>query len=408
MASEIVAIKARQVLDSRGNPTVEAEVRTEKGSFFGIVPSSASTGSNEALELRDNGKAFSGKGVLKAVSNVNEIIAPKVKGLDCRKQKEIDDLMIELDGTKSKEKLGANAILAVSMAVCRAGAAANEKPLYEYIAELSGNKKFVLPAPQLNVMNGGKHAGLEEDIQEQMIVPVSFNSFAESIQAGVETYHALKGILKKKFGAQATLLGDEGGFVPAVKSTEERLDLIEQAIKDAGYEGKIRIALDSASSEFFENGKYRLYGKEYSAEELVDYYVDLVEKYKIISLEDGMSEEDWIGWKALTAKLGDRIQIVGDDLLVTNPERIQKAIDEEACNSLLLKINQIGTITESIEAANLSTKNNWTIVVSHRSGETEDAFNTTSFCALKKFLEAMESSLEKQLLNNSPIIPVLF
>ncbi|MDP6670712.1 MAG: phosphopyruvate hydratase, partial [archaeon] len=369
MTSTIKSIKARQVLDSRGNPTVEAEVLTEKGSFFGIVPSGASTGANEALEMRDGGKAFSGKAVLNAVGNVNKQIAGKIVGMDCTQQGEIDKAMIELDGTKNKEKLGANAILAVSMAVCRAGATSKGTPLFKYIAELSGNKGEVLPTPQMNVMNGGKHAGLDEDIQEQMIVAVGAKTYNQAVQASVETYHTLKGILKKKFGAQATLIGDEGGFVPKVGSVQERLDLMNQAIEEAGYKGIMSLAIDSASSEFFEGGKYKLYGKEYSPGELVDFYADLVSTYKgIVSLEDGMAEEDWEGWKALTEKIGSKVQIVGDDLLVTNPKRIAKGIEEKSCNALLLKINQIGSISESIEAAKVSKEAGWGIVVSHRSG----------------------------------------
>jgi len=375
MASEIKKVFARQVLDSRGNPTVEAEVHTEKGVFYGIVPSGASTGSNEALELRDGGSAFMGKAVSKAVSNINDSIAKKVEGMDCTQQNEIDKAMLDLDSTENKEKLGANAILAVSMAACRAGAASKEAALHEYIAELSGNKGITLPAPQMNVMNGGKHAGLEEDIQEQMVVAVGAKSYSEAVQASVETYHALKKILKKKFGAQATLVGDEGGFVPKVGSVQERLDLMNQAIEEAGYKNEMRLAIDSASSEFFEGGKYKLYGKEYESDELVDFYADLVGTYSnIISLEDGMAEDDWDGWKALTAKIGSKLQIVGDDLLVTNPKMIKKAIEGKNCNALLLKVNQIGSITESIEAAKASKEAGWGVVVSHRSGETEDAF----------------------------------
>ncbi len=370
----ILEVKARQVFDSRGTPTVEAEVKTKKGVFRAIVPSGASTGSREALELRDGEKAFEGKGVAKAVSNVNKIIAPKVKGFDVSKQKELDELMIGLDCTKTKSKLGANAILSVSMAACCAAAADAELPLFEYLGRISKRKGVALPVPQLNVMNGGKHAGLEEDIQEQMFFPEKAGCFAEAIRMGIESYQALKKIIKKKFGAQGTLVGDEGGFVPPVKSVQERLELMEQAIKEAGYEGKIRLAIDSASSEFYGNGKYRLYGKEYSSGELVDFYAGLAETYGIASLEDGMAEDDWQGWKELTAKLGSKIQIVGDDLLVTNPEIIKKAVNEKACNALLLKVNQIGTVSEAIEAAGIAFKNNWNVVVSHRSGETEDCF----------------------------------
>ncbi|MBN2067139.1 MAG: phosphopyruvate hydratase [Candidatus Diapherotrites archaeon] len=375
MVNSIKKVHARQVLDSRGNPTVEAEVRTEKGVFYGIVPSGASTGSNEALELRDGGKAFMGKAVSKAVSNVNGIIAKKVEGMDCRLQAEIDNAMLELDGTENKGKLGANAILAVSMAACRAGAAAGSLQIWQHVAALSRNKGITLPVPQMNVMNGGKHAGLEEDIQEQMIAAVGAKSYREAVQASVETYHALKKILKKKFGAQATLIGDEGGFVPKVSSVQERLDLMNQAIEEAGYKDIMKLAIDSASSEFFAEGKYKLYGEGYSAEELVDFYSELVGTYSnIYSLEDGMQEEDWQGWKALTEKLGKKVQIVGDDLLVTNPRRITQAIEGKNCNALLLKVNQIGTVTESIEAAKVSRQAGWGVVVSHRSGESEDAF----------------------------------
>ena len=380
MANEIKKVIGRQVLDSRGNPTVECELHTGKGIFFGIVPSGASTGSREALELRDSGKAFKGKAVTKAVANLNGVIAKKIAGMDCTKQAEADKAMAEADGTPTKEKLGANAILAASMAACRAGAAAKGIPLYAYIAELSGKKGVTLPVPQMNVMNGGKHAGLEEDIQEQMIAATGAKTYSEALQASVETYHTLHGILKKKFGAQGTLLGDEGGFVPKVANIQERLDLMNQAIEEAGYKGVMSLAIDSASSEFFEEGKYRLYGKEYSPAELVDYYADLAGTYSgIYSLEDGMAEGDWEGWKMLTEKIGGKIQIVGDDLLVTNPGIIKKAVREKSCNALLLKINQIGTITESIEAAEASKKAGWGVVVSHRSGETEDSF-IADFC----------------------------
>ncbi len=356
MASEIKKVFGRQVLDSRGNPTVEAEIHIDKGIFTGIVPSGASTGANEALELRDKGNSFMGKAVTKAVSNVNKKIAGKIIGMDCTCLKEIDQAMLELDGTDNKENLGANAILAVSMAACRAGAAENGLTLYEYIASVSKNKGITLPTPQMNIMNGGKHAGLEEDIQEQMIVASGAKTYSEAVQASVETYHTLKKILKKKFGSQATLLGDEGG-------------------EEAGYGNITNLAIDAASSEFFLNGKYKLYGKEYSPGELVDFYSDLIGTYKnIISLEDGMAEEDWEGWQTLTRKIGGKIQIVGDDLLVTNPKRIAKAIKEKSCNALLLKINQIGSITESIEAAKASKDAEWGVVVSHRSGETEDSF----------------------------------
>jgi len=371
---KILKVLARQVLDSRGSPTVEAEVLTSKGRFSAMVPSGASTGEREALELRDGGRAYMGKSVTKAVENVKKVIAPKIVGLDATLQDEVDRTMIALDGTKTKSNLGANAILAVSMAACRAGAASEDKPLYAYLAKLSGRKGKMLPVMQLNVMNGGKHAGLENDIQEQMMVPAGAKSYSEALQMGVEAYYALKDILHKKFGPQGTLLGDEGGFVPKVSNVEERLEYMVQAIEQTGYSKEIFLALDSASSEFYNRGEYNLYGKSYSSGELIDFYRGLVSKYGILSLEDGMAEDDWQGWKELTEKLGDKINIVGDDLLVTNTEYIQRAIREKSCNALLLKLNQIGTVTEAIDAANLSFKNSWQVVVSHRSGETEDTF----------------------------------
>lgn len=370
----ILSVKALEVLDSRGNPTVEAHVSTEEGTFISTVPSGASTGVKEALELRDGGKRYAGKGVLKAVENVNKIIAPKLTGTNPTDQKEIDKLMLELDGTPTKSSLGANAILSVSMAVAQAGAKAKGIPLYLYLAELAGNESLALPVPQLNVMNGGKHAGREEDIQELMFAPLHFSSYSEALRASVESYHALKSLLKKKFGSQATLLGDEGGFVPPINSAQERLGIMTEAIEEAGYAGKIGFAVDSASSEFFENGEYRLYGKKYSSAELVDYYAEIIEAYPIYSWEDGMAENDWQGWKTMTSKLGTKLQIVGDDLLVTNTKHIQQAVNEKACNALLLKFNQIGSVTEGIDAANLSFKAGWGVVVSHRSGETEDSF----------------------------------
>lgn len=371
---KILKVLARQVLDSRGSPTVEAEVLTSKGRFSAMVPSGASTGEREALELRDGGRAYMGKSVTKAVENVKKVIAPKIVGLDATLQDEVDRTMIALDGTKTKCNLGANAILAVSMAVCRAGAASGDEPLYAYLAKLSGREGKTLPTIQLNVMNGGKHAGLENDIQEQMMVPAGAKSYSEALKIGVEAYYALKDILHEKFGPQGTLLGDEGGFVPKVSNVEERLEYMVQAIEQTGYSKEIFLALDSASSEFYNRGEYNLYGKSYSSGELIDFYSGIVSKYGILSLEDGMAEDDWQGWEELTEKLGDKINIVGDDLLVTNTEYIQRAVREKSCNALLLKLNQIGTVTEAIDAANLSFKNSWQVVVSHRSGETEDTF----------------------------------
>jgi len=372
--SKIQQIHAREVLDSRGNPTVEAEVTVKNQVFRAIVPSGASTGIHEALELRDKEKKYNGKGVEKAVKNINNIISKSLIGISVRNQKKIDKIMLKLDGTKNKTNLGANAMLAVSMACTRAGAFARKMELYEYIAFLSGNKKLTLPQPQMNVMNGGRHAGMDNDIQELMLVPTKAKNFKHALQMCVETYHTLKKLLKEKFNSQATLLGDEGGFAPPLKTAEERLDMMTKAIKKAGYEGKIQFAIDAASSEFYEKKRYTIGDKKYSSEELIKFYEKLVKKYPIISLEDGMAEDDWKGWTELTKKLGNKVQIVGDDLLVTNPKRIKKAIKTKACNSLLLKVNQIGTITEAIKAANLAFENNWTVVVSHRSGETEDSF----------------------------------
>tara|TARA_Y100000310_G_C20703935_1_gene832863 strand:+ start:1609 stop:2874 length:1266 start_codon:yes stop_codon:yes gene_type:complete len=370
---KIENIKARQVLDSRGNPTVEAEMKTSKGSFTAIVPSGASTGKHEALELRDGEKAYSGKGVLKAVANVS-VIAKEIAGKEFASQKELDSALLDLDGTENKSKLGANALLGVSMSFTRALASENNLELYEMIGEISGNKNFVLPVPQLNVLNGGKHAGKENDIQEHMLLPIGFDSFSEALRAGTETYHLLKKKLHAKYGSQATLLGDEGGFVPSMSKIQDRLELMLKTVDEAGYAGKIKIGLDCASSEFFNKGTYSIGEKTFSSEDLVDFYAGLVDKFDVVSIEDGMAEDDWEGWKALTKELGEAIQLVGDDLLVTNVTRIEKALEEKSCNSLLLKVNQIGTVTEAIEASNLARKNNWSVVVSHRSGETEDAF----------------------------------
>ncbi len=371
---QIELIKGRQVFDSRGNPTVEAEIKAGKIIERAIVASGASTGSNEAIELRDKEKSFKGKGVLKAVENINSIIAPALKGMEVESQKEIDSKMIELDGTENKGKLGANAIVSVSMAVARAGAKTKEIPLYQYLGELAGIKEFCLPVPQMNVLNGGKHAGLEHDIQERMIYPSKAKNFFEAMQISTEIYHTLKSLMKKKFGALAGLIGDEGGFVPSIKDEEQKMELILNAIEEAGYEKEVELAIDCASTEFFKDGKYFIGEKKYNAGELTDFYSELVKKFKIYSIEDGMAEEDWQGWQELTAKLGNKIQIVGDDLLVTNIKFIEKAIQEKSCNALLLKVNQIGSVSESIDSALLSFKNNWNVVVSHRSGETEDSF----------------------------------
>lgn len=373
--SRIVSVKAREILDSRGSPTVEVELRTEDGLFLAAVPSGASVGKNEALELRDGGKRYLGKGVLKAVDNVNKIISRKIVGMDCTAQKEVDQSMITLDGTENKSRLGANAILGVSMACARAGAASKKMPFFEYVGLLFGNKSpNVLPVPQLNVMNGGKHAGLEHDIQEQMLVPVGARSFREALRISVESYCVLKSILKKRFGARGALLADEGGFVPPLKTVEERLEVMQRAVEEAGYEKEIAFALDCASSEFYEKKRYAIGKKKLSSEKLVGYYRSLTKRFKIISIEDGMAEEDWLGWRLLSRELGEKIQLVGDDLLVTDKKRIARAASEKACNALLLKLNQIGTVTEAAEAARAAFKSRWNVIVSHRSGETEDAF----------------------------------
>ncbi|VVB99526.1 Enolase [uncultured archaeon] len=375
---KIKSVHALQVLDSRGFPTVQCGLATREGIFSAMVPSGASTGSHEAHELRDNAKEWMGKGVLKAVSNVNTAIAKKISGKNFASQKELDDSLICLDGTENKEKLGANAILSVSMAFTRAIAAEQGTELFECIGKISGNKKFALPVPMVNVINGGKHAGKENDIQEHMFIPLKFNSFSGALQASVESYHCLKSLMKGKFGAAGTHLADEGGFAPGL-AFGERLVMMEKAIEDAGYSGRVFLGLDCAASEFFNGKKYQVESAQFSSGELIDFYSDLASRHRIISIEDGLAEDDWKGWMGLTSRLGAKVQIVGDDLLVTNPNRIKEAIGMEACNALLLKLNQIGTVSESIEAAKLASKAGWKVVVSHRSGETEDSF-IADFC----------------------------
>ncbi|MBI4210569.1 MAG: phosphopyruvate hydratase [Candidatus Diapherotrites archaeon] len=371
---KIVSVHARQVLDSRGNPTVEAELSTSRGHFSAIVPSGASTGAHEAMELRDGAKEYAGKGVLKAVENVNSIISPKVSGRDFFSLDELDSFLNSLDGTANKSALGANAILPVSMAFCRALASHESMRLFEYIGRVSGTKDFVLPVPFLNVLNGGKHAGRENDIQEHMLVPSGFASFSEALRAGTETYHVLKGILRKKYGGEAALLGDEGGFCPKSASLDDRLEMMGKAVSEAGYSGEVHIALDCASSEFFKDGNYNIDGKEYTPMELVDFYAALVERFGLVSIEDGFAEDDWSGWRLFNSRMGKKIEIVGDDLLVTSVSRMKAAIERKACNALLLKVNQIGTVTESVEAARLAFRSQWRVMVSHRSGESEDSF----------------------------------
>ena len=372
---EIIEIKGREILDSRGNPTVEVDVFTRSGFSRASVPSGASTGKHEALELRDNEKRYLGRGVLKAVSNVNDLIAKKLVGRDCTKQREADELMMELDGTSNKSRLGANAILAVSMALCKAGASESNLPLYKYLAELTNSKGVTLPIPQMNVINGGLHAGIKNDVQEHLIIPRGAKRYSDALRMCSETYHILKMKLKEKFGSSAIHVGDEGGFVPPLRSVEERLEFIMEAIEELGYNEEFALGIDAAASEFYyDEGKYRILEKDYSALELLDYYTDLCQEFPLISIEDGFGEDDWIAWNAMKSKLGERIQIVGDDLLVTNAERIRKAIEMGACNALLLKLNQIGTITEALDAFQIARKSGWNVIVSHRSGSTEETF----------------------------------
>ncbi|MGC8851230.1 MAG: phosphopyruvate hydratase [Candidatus Micrarchaeia archaeon] len=374
MASRIISVRGRQVLDSRGNPTVEAEVRTNRGVFSAIVPSGASTGSFEALELRDGGKAFGGKGVLKAVANINGRIASRVKGVDARCLCEVDERLIELDGTPDKRKLGANAVLAVSMAVARSAAAERGIPLYAFLARVAENKRLRLPLPQFNMINGGKHAGIENDFQEHLLAPIKAKTFSEALEIGAECFAELKAILKKKFGASATLVADEGGFAPPLKTVEERFDVLLKAAEQAGHADKVALALDAASSEFGKDGVYLLRGKQFSSSKMISLYEGLARDYPLYSVEDGLAEDDWEGWVELNLVLGRKLQLVGDDLLVTNVSRIKRAVQLCACNALLLKPNQVGTVCEAIGAALLAKKAGWRMVVSHRSGETEDSF----------------------------------
>ena len=387
--SRILSVKAREVLDSRGNPTVECDVVTEDGLFREMVPSGASTGAHEALEMRDGDKSrYMGRGVLKAVENVNKLIAPAVKGMDPTKQKELDVAMIKLDGTDNKSKLGANAILSVSMASCKAGAAAKKMPLYRHIADLAGVKEFVLPVPSFNVINGGKHAGNKLAMQEFMILPVGAPNFREAMRYGVEVYHNLKKVIKEKYGQDAVNVGDEGGFAPNIQDNKEGLELLKEAIAKAGYTGKVKIGMDVAASEFFENEKYNLNFKGSkpdmkTGDQMVELYRQFVNEYGLISIEDPFDQEDWVSYAKLTSAVGKGTQIVGDDLLVTNTKRIKVGIESKACNALLLKVNQIGTVTESIDACKMAQSAGWAVMVSHRSGETEDSFIADLVVGLK-------------------------
>jgi len=374
--SYIEQVWAREIMDSRGNPTIEAEVVLEDGTMGrAAVPSGASTGENEAVELRDGDKyRYLGKGVLNAVENVNGAISDELQGLDALDQTLIDETMIGLDGTENKSKLGANAMLAVSLANARAAAAALEIPLYRY---LGGANAKTLPVPMMNILNGGAHADNNVDFQEFMVMPVGAENFAEALRTGAEIFHTLKGVLKSR--GYSTSVGDEGGFAPNLKSNDEAVETILEAIDKAGYKAgeNVMIALDPASSEFYKDGKYifkKSDNRELSSEEMAAYWADWCSKYPIISIEDGMAENDWEGWKNLNSKVGDKVQLVGDDLFVTNVRFLQRGIDEKAANSILIKVNQIGTLTETLDAIELAKTNNMTAVISHRSGETEDSF----------------------------------
>jgi enolase len=376
--SLIIDVHARQILDSRGNPTIEVEVLTENGALGrAAVPSGASTGVHEAVELRDNDKTkYMGKGVLKAVANVNEIIAPALKGFDVFEQNSIDQLMIELDGTANKGKLGANAILGVSLAAAKAAAQESRQPLYRYVGGVNAN---TLPIPMMNIVNGGSHSDAPIAFQEFMIMPVGASSFSEALRWGTEVFHNLKKILHDR--GLSTAVGDEGGFAPTFEGTEDGVETIMQAIEKAGYKPGVDICLafDCAASEFYKDGKYDYTkfegdkGAIRTSAEQAEYLASLTEKYPVISIEDGMAEDDWDGWKLLTERIGDKVQLVGDDLFVTNVLRLQRGIDEDTANSILVKVNQIGSLTETINAVSLAQTNGYTSVMSHRSGETEDA-----------------------------------
>ena len=379
----IQKIFARTIFDSRGNPTVEVDLTTEKGLFRAAVPSGASTGIHEALELRDDIKTeYHGKGVKKAVSNINDLIAPALlkENLQVTDQEAIDNFMIKLDGTENKSKFGANAILGVSLAACKAGATHKGVPLYRHIADLAGTPEIILPTPAFNVINGGSHAGNKLAMQEFMILPTGASSFTEAMRMGTETYHHLKKVINARFGLDATAVGDEGGFAPNILNNKDALDLITTAIEKAGYTGKIEIGMDVAASEFHKNGKYDLDFKNPASDpatylesnKLAELYQEFIKDFPMVSIEDPFDQDDWAAWTSLTGNTP--IQIVGDDLTVTNPKRIQMAVDCKACNCLLLKVNQIGTVTESIAAHKLAKANGWGTMVSHRSGETEDSF----------------------------------
>lgn len=368
--THIESVKAREILDSRGNPTVEVDIRLESGvAARAAVPSGASTGAFEAAELRDGGSRYLGKGVVNAVENVVSKIAPAIKGMDVFEQRSIDTKMIELDSTVNKSSLGANAILGVSLAVAKAAAAERKLPLY---SSLGGNDAKLLPVPMMNILNGGAHADTNVDIQEFMIAPIGAASFKEALRWGAEIYHSLKSVLKKR--GLATSIGDEGGFAPNLESNRAALDLIIEAIEKAGYRvgDQVALAMDVAATEFFSEGKYSFEGSLLSATEMIVYYKGLVDSYPLVSIEDPLSEDDWDGWAAITKELGDRVQLVGDDLFVTNPDRLKRGLDSGIANALLVKVNQIGTLTETMDAVAMAHKANYRTMMSHRSGETED------------------------------------
>jgi len=381
MASTIKGIHAREILDSRGNPTVEVDMTTDDGTFTASVPSGASTGAYEAYELRDGGDRYLGKGCLKAVANVNDILGPALCGMDPADQRGIDEAMIKMDDTANKSNLGANAILGISLAASKAGAAAKGIPLYAHYANLAGNKdeKFTMPIPCFNVINGGSHAGNKLAFQEYFVIPTGAKSFKEAMQIGCEVYHTLGKIIKAKFGGDATLIGDEGGFAPPCDN-REGCELIMEALKQTGYEDKCKIGLDVAASEFKVEGEdaydldFKYDGNKISGEELGQLYQSLAADYPIVTIEDPFDEDDWENWAKFTTKNGEAFQVVGDDLTVTNPVKIKRAIEEKSCTALLLKVNQIGTITESIDAVKQSKQAGWGIMTSHRSGETEDTY----------------------------------
>lgn len=389
-------IEAREILDSRGNPTISTQITLESGAVGkAAVPSGASTGSHEALELRDNDPSrYLGKGVLKAVANVKEIIAPEIVGMDALEQEELDRRLIQLDGTPSKKKLGANAILSVSLAAAHAASQAQNMPLYHYLGK---RKDYLLPVPLINILNGGSHADNNVDIQEFMIAPVGSPNFSEAIRASAEVFHHLKKILNKK--GYSSAVGDEGGFAPNLKSNEEALECILESIENAGYKPgtDIHLALDSAASEFYSDNQYifkKSNGSKRSSPEMVEFYQNLVEKYPIISIEDGFAEDDWEGWKLMTDALGKRIQIVGDDIFVTNLERFEKGVNQGIGNSILIKLNQIGTLSETIETVRYAHKNGYSAVISHRSGETEDTF-IADFCVAMNTGQIKTGSLSR-------------